>query len=79
MTTATMTERLLRPKELCAALQRSRTYLWCMKRLGFRMPGGTATLAEARAFLSRVPFPMRARNRAQPGKTDADLKRTGNR
>jgi hypothetical protein len=72
-------EKLLRPKELCAALQRSRTYLWCMKRLGFRMPGGTATLTEARDFLARVPFPMRARNRAQPGKTDDGLKRSGHR
>jgi hypothetical protein len=54
------TEPLLSGKELAAALGRARTYVSAMKRRGFLMPGGRATLAEARAWLIRNP-PPRAR------------------
>ena len=50
-------ERLLFPKELAGALRRGRTFIWAMKKLGFRMPGGTATLTEARRFLEDHPHP----------------------
>lgn len=53
---------LLSGKELAAALGRERTYISAMKRAGFAMPGGRATLAEARAWLERNPRP-RARHR----------------
>ena len=46
---------LLYPKELAAALRRSRTYVFAMKRAGFPMPGGTATLQEARDWLRTHP------------------------
>ena len=38
---------LLTIKELAAALKRSRFYVHAMKRRGFQMPGGVATVAEA--------------------------------
>ena len=46
---------LLCPKELAAALRRSRTYVHAMKASGFSMPGGTATLEEARDWLRMNP------------------------
>ena len=51
------TERLLTTKELAAALGRNRTYVVAMKRAGFVMPGGLATVTEARAWLVRNPCP----------------------
>lgn len=48
---------LLKIKELAAALRRPRSYVHAMKRRGFVMPGGTATLSEARAWLARNPAP----------------------
>lgn len=51
------TEPLLSGKELANALGRERTYITAMKRLGFQMPGGRATLTEARAWLARNPAP----------------------
>jgi predicted sugar kinase len=50
-------EQLLTIKELAATLGRSRTYVAAMKRAGFMMPGGQATLSEARAWLARNPPP----------------------
>lgn len=48
-------EELLFPEELAAALRRSRTYVFAMKRAGFEMPGGSATLTEAREWLRENP------------------------
>lgn len=50
-------EPLLTRKELAAALKRHVSYVSAMKSKGFKMPGGTATLSEARAFLRRVKWP----------------------
>lgn len=44
-------------KELAAAMRRNRTYVHAMKRNGFVMTDGKATLAEARAWLARNPKP----------------------
>ena len=48
---------LLSGKELAAALGRAPNYVTAMKNMGFEMPGGRATIAEARAFLVRNPAP----------------------
>lgn len=53
---------LLTSKELAAALGHHRNYVDAMKRAGFQMPGGMATVDEARAWLARNP-PPRARRR----------------
>lgn len=53
---------LLTIKQLAGALGRTREYISAMKRRGFTMPAGRATLAEARAWLARNPAP-RARRR----------------
>ena len=42
--------------ELAQALRRSEWYVYQMKRAGFKMPGGTATLAEARQWLLENDF-----------------------
>ncbi|EIP96855.1 hypothetical protein OpiT1DRAFT_01280 [Opitutaceae bacterium TAV1] len=47
-----MSDRLLSRKELAAALGRSRAYLLRMQIAGFVMPGGRATITEARAWLA---------------------------
>lgn len=52
-----MSRELLSKKELAAALKRSRRYVWAMEKAGFMMPGGRATLDEARAWLVRNPEP----------------------
>lgn len=46
---------LLNVNELAGELRRCRQYVYWMKRWGFAMPGGTATLAEARAWLAAHP------------------------
>ncbi len=51
---------LLSIKELADALRRNRRYITAMRARGFAMPGGLATLGEARAWLARNP-PPRAR------------------
>lgn len=53
----TATEQLLTSKELAAALGRSTRYVRYMRQRGFSMPGNTATVAEARAWLARNPLP----------------------
>lgn len=55
MTMTRFSEELLYPEELAAALRRSRTYVFAMKRAGFPMPGGSATLTEAREWLLEHP------------------------
>lgn len=52
-----MWDKLLSVCELAAALGRSESYVWAMRRKGFNMPGGKATVNEARAFLQRCPHP----------------------
>lgn len=61
---------LLTIKELAAALKRSRFYVLAMKRRGFQMPGGVATVAEARRWLVQNPKPM-SRNNTQHSATSA--------
>jgi hypothetical protein len=46
---------LLYIKELAAKLRKSRTYVHAMKKSGFKMPGGTATIEEARNWLKKNP------------------------
>lgn len=46
---------LLRSGALADALNASRTYVWAMKRQGFVMPGGRATVLEARQWLREHP------------------------
>lgn len=48
-------ERLLNVNELAWALRRSRQYVYWMKKWEFSMPGGTATLSEARQWLREHP------------------------
>lgn len=48
---------LLATKELAAALGRSRRYVQAMKRAGFVMTGGRASVREAREWLVRHPPP----------------------
>lgn len=48
-------ENLLFADELAEALRRSRCYIYAMKKAGFAMPGGTATVAEAREWLRAHP------------------------
>jgi hypothetical protein len=50
-------EPLFTAKELAALLKRSRTYVFAMKRRGFVMVGGRATLTEARSWLKIHPLP----------------------
>lgn len=50
-------DQLLKPKELAALLRRHVKFVYAMKAGGFPMPGGTATLVEARAWLLIHPNP----------------------
>lgn len=51
--------KLLTPKELGSAIGRNRIYIEAMKRDGFEMPGGMATVQEAREWLKKHPKPRR--------------------
>jgi hypothetical protein len=53
----TTTERLLTTKELARELRRHPWFVYWMRRKGFKMPGGTATLSEAREWLTQNPRP----------------------
>lgn len=57
-----MSDSLLSVKELASALNRSRTYIFAMKRSGFLMPGNRASVRQAMAFLVRNPEPRAKRN-----------------
>lgn len=50
---------LLTAKELAQALRKHVSYVYAMRRLGFRMPGKVATLDAALVFLRRLPEPRR--------------------
>jgi hypothetical protein len=51
-------DELLSIKELALALKRSESYIFAMRRRGFRMVAGRTTLKAALLFLSRVPRPF---------------------
>lgn len=51
--------RLMSVKELAEALRKAPSYVYRMKALGFPMPGGVATIAEARSWLAINPNPRR--------------------
>lgn len=64
-----MNEKLLTIKQLASELGRSRRYVSYMKRGGFQMPGGLATVTEARSWLARneppcAGIPRRAERQA---------------
>jgi len=54
--------KLLCVSELAFELRRSTKYVYAMRKRGFIMPGGTATLEEARAWLARNPSPCAEKN-----------------
>lgn len=54
-------ENLLAIKELAAELKVSRRFVTYMKARGFQMPGGRATVSEARGWLARNPAPCSKR------------------
>ena len=47
--------KLLYADELADELERSRAFVYAMKKAGFQMPDGLATLTEARQWLSENP------------------------
>lgn len=51
------TDKLYGAKELAQLLRRDVSYVYAMRRLGFVMPGGTATITEAREWLLTHPCP----------------------
>lgn len=57
---------LLTACELAGRLRRSVKYVYAMKRNGFIMPGGLATVDQALAFLARNPAPCSRRFRTVP-------------
>lgn len=50
-------EELLSVKELAIRLKRSESYVWAMRRRGFRMIAGRTTMTAALQFLVKVPNP----------------------
>jgi len=60
----TESEPLLTRKELAEKLRRNVCFVARMRALGFKMPGGTATLSEARIWLLRNPFPFSRRDKS---------------
>lgn len=52
-------EKLFTAKELAAELRRGYRFVQSMRARGFVMPGGTATLTEARDWLRANPRPCR--------------------
>lgn len=60
------TDKLYGPKELAQLLRRNKSYVYAMRRAGFIMPGGTATITEAREWLVVHPFPRRRKHTARP-------------
>ena len=49
--------RLLSVKQLADAIGRSERYIWYMRRMGFKMPRGRASLKDARDFLATATAP----------------------
>lgn len=52
----------LTAKELAGVLRRSVRYIYRMRERGFAMPGGTATVMEARKWLSEHPRPFSSKS-----------------
>ena len=50
-------EQLLSVKEVAYALGRNVSYIYRMRKLGLKMPGGRITLGEVKAFLEKNPVP----------------------
>lgn len=46
---------LLTVKELACALKKNSSYIYAMRAQGFLMPGGTATLGQAKMWLMMFP------------------------
>jgi hypothetical protein len=53
-----MSDELLSVCEIAVKLGRSESYVWAMRRKGFCMTGGRATISEVRYFLKTCPFPL---------------------
>jgi hypothetical protein len=62
-------EKLLTVKELAFELRRSTKFVYAMRALGFEMPGGTATVTEARAWLMKNPSPCRQKRAPLPNRS----------
>jgi hypothetical protein len=62
---------LLTPKELAQFLRRHISFVWAMRRCGFRMPGGVATLDAALDFLVKVPHPTSEARKKTNGESHA--------
>jgi len=57
-------DELLCVKNLASELRRAPSYVFAMKRRGFKMPGGRATISNALKWLEKNPKP-RARNNTE--------------
>lgn len=68
---------LLTAKELGHELRRNARYVYAMVARGFPMPGGTASLAEARAWLEKNPCPRRRRYVPHPPITCLPARKVG--
>lgn len=69
-----MSDRLLSAKELADAFGRHVNWVYAMVADGFSMPGGRATVWEAREWLSVHPHPQRRnRGRAVEGSGEPDF------
>jgi hypothetical protein len=62
--------RLMSVKELAEAIRKAPSYVYSMKALGFPMPGGVATVFEARAWLSTNPHPRKRKPLAKTSRQD---------
>lgn len=54
-----MSDELLTVCELAAKLKRAESYVWAMRRRGFRMIAGRAYLRDALSFLEKCPQPRK--------------------
>lgn len=52
-----MNEQYLTAKEIAGTFRRNVRWVYAMKRLGFSMPGGVATVSSVRQFLTQIPAP----------------------
>ena len=50
---------LLSVKEVAYAIGRNVSYVYRMRRIGFKMPGGRTTIAEVKQFLTEHPLPWK--------------------
>ncbi len=73
-----MNKELLYADDLAEEMGRGRVYIYAMKRAGFEMHGGTATLAEAKQWLREHPnfkstdYCKKKNSRGQPKKRNPD-------